>query len=428
MSEMATRPRTPYYAWVLGLGFLTGLIWIFLVRTEPVSDFQYYHEIAAQIARGGQWGDTYTTVGYPIFLALFYHIFGPFVIVAKLVNLALSTLSNLILLKILRKLTLSESARKLIFLLFVFFPMNIYYNSILGSEILFATVLLGIIYLYLSEIRHKYLIIGFLTGLNTMIKPFFPAFFLVILLTELYRSRSLGQSIKKSAIVLLMTVFVLTPWLYRNYQMFGEFSYVSNNGGIVLYLNNNSQNHYGRWMPAENVENSIVTHPDYLQANPVERNKMLTQSAKQWISEHPLTFIHLGFQRLTNTYIIIDDFDSRFAGAALPKLTTLFLVILSELIRAPIFVLGLLGILISSFQYARQILKALIRMNNKSLQKPLPPKAVNAANLFLLLIFWMFTGIYFITEGQSRYAFPVIFILIYFCNLGLARKSRTERN
>lgn len=426
MSEMATKPRSPYYAWTLGLGFLTGLIWIFFVKTEPVSDFQYYHEIAAQIAQGGQWGDTYTSVGYPIFLALFYRVFGPFFIVAKFLNLALSTLNNLILLRILKKLPLSEPIRRRIFFLFVFFPMNIYYNSILGSEILFTTVLLSIISLYLSEIQYKYLLIGLLTGLNSMVKPFFPAFFLVIFLTELYRSQRLGQSIKKSAIIVLMTVIVLTPWLYRNYLLIGEFSYVSNNGGIVLYINNNSQNHYGRWMPAEDVDHSIVTHPDYIQANPVQKNKMLTQSANQWIIEHPLKFIHLGFLRLTQTYIFIDDFNSRFAGASLPKLITLFLGILSELIRAPIFVLGLLGILIHSFQYVRQILKALFRKNQKSLQKSI--KKADPVNIFLLLIFWMFTGVYFITEGQSRYAFPLIFILIYYCNLCLFRNSKTERN
>jgi len=30
------------------------------------------------------------------------------------------------------------------------------------------------------------------------------------------------------------------------------------------------------------------------------------------------------------------------------------------------------------------------------------------------VIFYMFTVIYFVTEGQGRYAFPLIFILVYY--------------
>lgn len=38
---------------------------------------------------------------------------------------------------------------------------------------------------------------------------------------------------------------------------------------------------------------------------------------------------------------------------------------------------------------------------------------INYYTLYIIVLFYMFTGIYFITEGQGRYSFPLIFIIIY---------------
>src|SRR3712207_8168863 len=87
----------------------------------------------------------------------------------------------------------------------------------------------------------------------------------------------------------------------------GQFTFVSNNGGIVLYINNNSQNKWGRWMDASKVENSLVNTKEYKNSNPTKRNHMLADAAKKWIKAHPIGFIILGFKRLINTYFIGDD-------------------------------------------------------------------------------------------------------------------------
>lgn len=126
----------------------------------------YYHELATQIALGGPWGDTYTSVGY--------------------------------------------------LLLFVLFPMNVYYNSLVASEILFTTEFLLILAIYLANGRLMYVWIGVLTGLIAMIKPFFPAFALAVFLIEWVSEREFWGSLQKAGIVFFITFLVLTPWLYRN--------------------------------------------------------------------------------------------------------------------------------------------------------------------------------------------------------------------
>ncbi len=397
---------------ILLLGFILNFFWIMLIKTQPFSDFLYYHELAKQIANGGQWGSTYTTVGYSIVLGFFYKIFGANIETAKYLNLLLSIINSLLVFKILTKMALSKRTRKTILVLFIIFPMNIYYNSILGSEILFTTLLLLIIYVYLADIQHKYLIIGFLTGINTMIKPFFILFFLVILLTELINNKKITSGLIKCLIVLGVSIIAISPWLYRNYKLIGQFTYVSNNSGIVLYINNNSQNKNGGWMPAEEVANSIVNLPEYQLANRTQQNKMLTNAAIQWIKTHPKDFLILGMKRLHRTYFYCypSDVDKTFDGTELTKPFRSLIVFFIESIKEPIYFIGIITIFICS------ILIIFKRLSH-SLLKIISDDYQN--NIFLLLIFYMFTGIYFITEGQSRYSFPLIFIIIYYFSISL---------
>ena len=403
-----TNSLDKYDGYILVLGFIVNLFWILLIKTQPFSDFLYYHELAQQIANGGQWGDTYTTVGYSVILGFFYKIFGAKIEIAKSLNLILSVINSLLVFGILTRMALSKRIRKTILVLFVLFPMNIYYNSILGTEILFTTLLLLILYLYLSDTHYKYWIIGLLTGINTMIKPFFIAFFLVIFLTELITHKKLLSSLKKGLVVLSFTILIISPWLYRNYKLVGEFTYVSNNGGIVLYINNNSQNKQGGWMPAGEVENSLVNLPEYQLANPTQRNKMLTLAAKQWIKTHPQEFLALGIKRLSLTYFWTGDIEYSFYGTNIPLTINLLLILAS--IKIPIFVLGISSIIAFT---------CLIIWRKTGHSARILELGTDKNDIFLMLIFHMFTGVYFITEGQSRYSFPVIFIIIYFFFMGL---------
>ena len=388
-----------YYLLVLAVSLFLGLFWVLLVNTQPVSDFKYYHELAESIADGGQWGDTYTTVGYPVFLAFFYKVFGPSLWVAKGLNLFLSVLNNLLVLAILRRSPLSERGRKVSFALFALFPATVFYNSVVATEILFSTLLFTLTWLYFSGVKHKYVFMGILVGLNTLIKPFFIAYFLVIFFAELLSKRKLQVSLGNAALILSVSMLVLVPWLYRNYLLMGEFTWVSNNGGIVLYINNNSQNQTGMWMPAEEVENSLVKTPEYLAANATEKNKMLSKAAKTWIFNHPEEFVMLGLKRLKNTFGgSVQDLGFAFYGSGWNLQSQESIRLLARIVTTPVYWFGGLSALAFTLRY-------LLRLKREK---------INSLDGYLLILLYMFVGIYFLTEGQSRYAFPTLLIFVYF--------------
>ncbi|CAA7601344.1 Dolichyl-phosphate-mannose-protein mannosyltransferase [Acididesulfobacillus acetoxydans] len=392
---------------------MLSVLWIFLVNTQPFSDFLYYQRIAMNVANGGQWGNTYTTVGYSMILGLFYKLFGSSIMVAKWLNVFLTVVSNLLLYQILKVANVREYGRKIVFVLFVFFPSTIFYNSMVATEIVFTTILLLITYLYIAKYRYRYWFIGLLAGLDTLIKPFFLVFFLVVFLTEYVTGKNnFIKSLKNSLIILCVSIVTITPWLYRNSRLMGEFTYVSNNGGIVLYINNNSQNHTGGWMPAEKVKNSLVLTPEYKRANLTQRNHMLTQAAEKWILSHPRQYVILGLKRLSKTFGPKSELRISFYGAQIPLRVQKLLSSLTTIMRGLFFSAGLITMALASILYIVRLLVSKNRFKNSN-------RGDNLLPAYFTITFLMFFSVYFLTEGQPRYAFPVVFILLYFAYVGL---------
>lgn len=400
--------KANYYKIITVVGIILSLLWIIFVNSQPYSDFSYYNTIAKQVANGGQWGDTYTSVGYSIVLGFIYKIFGSGIMIAKLFNIVLTTLSYVIFYKLLSYIKISEGRKKLIYTLFVLFPSNIFYNSLLGTEILFTTIFLLITMLYFSNIKCKFVIIGILTGINIMIKPFFIIFFLAVLIAEIINRVKLTTAIKNAVIILILSLIVVMPWCYRNTKLIGSPTFVSNNGGIVLYINNNSQNKLGRWMAASDVESSVVKKPEYKRSNATEKSKMLSTAAKKWIVSHPVQFVKLGAKRLVNTYLVPDDINFTFYEAGLSTGAKSILFSIYSIIKYIIFIPAIIIMLILSVKVIGDLIKK---------------KIVDRFTSYGLICFYMFSCTYFVTEGQGRYSFPVIFIIIYFFTYIFYRKS-----
>ncbi|MGE5629430.1 MAG: hypothetical protein ACM3X7_15175 [Solirubrobacterales bacterium] len=390
-----------YYKAVLILGLILAVLWVTFVNTKPFSDFLYYYNVALNVYNGLTWGNTYTAVGYSIVLGFLFKIFGTNFLVAKIFNIVLYVISNVLFLELLDKTKFKNTDKKIMFTLFVFFPNNICYTSIVGTELLFTTITLLVTVIYFSRLKYKYAVLGILVGLNTMIKPFFIIFFLLIFIVELLSIKKLLVPLRNSIIVLIFCCIAIAPWVYRNTKMMGQFTFVSNNGGIVLYINNNSQNNLGRWMAASDVENSIVKTDEYKNANMTEQNKMLSNAAKKWIVSHPKEFISLGITRLENTYFKGDDISYTYNEAGLSESFKTLLYNLTDKVRKIIFKPAILCLAV----YSVIILKSIFNMKTNEL---------NVFNLYTTILFYMFTSVYFITEGQGRYAFPLIFIFVYY--------------
>lgn len=389
-----------YYFVAAFLGLILMVIWCSIVQAKPFSDFKYYYELAIQISKGGPWGDTYTTVGYPIILGLIFKICGASVLVGQIFNIILILINYYLVYLILNKFCENEILKRAIYSITIIFPLNIMYSNLLCTEVIFTTVLLLVTNLYFSDFKFKYIVIGILCGINAMIKPFFIIFFFAIFIVDLISYKSVKKAIVNSLLVILLSLVTVSPWVYRNTKLIGGFTFISNNGGIVMYINNNSQNKNGRWMPVDDVENSIAKTKEYKEANMTEKNKMLSKAAKQWIKNNPKRFIELGFLRLKTTYQDAGDTYYTTYGSQLDNNQKFKTYLLATGFKIAMFYPAILFILIYSVYI-------LVYMILKKFEK------INKNLLYSTVLFYMFTFVYFITEGQPRYSFPLTFFMIY---------------
>lgn len=389
-----------YYLIISLIGIILSIIWCNFVKAEPFSDFKYYYELARNISQGKPWGNTYTTVGYSIVLGGIFKVFGDSLFVAKTFNLVVILFNYYLVYSILNKLNMEETIKRIIFTMFILFPLNIMYSSVLATEPLFTTILLLTTNIYFSETKFKYVYIGILTAFNSMIKPFFIIFFFAILIVDLITLWDIKKALFNSLTVLIISLISISPWIYRNTKYVGQPTFISNNGGIVLYINNNSQNKTGMWMDVNNVENSVAKKEEYKKANMTEKNKMLSKAAKQWIKENPKRFVQLGFLRIGVTYVLADDayYTTYASGISESFKNNVFVGV--NVIKFIIFLLAIIFILL----YSIYIIADIIKYKGRNIDKGL---------LYALVVFYMFTCVYFITEGQGRYSFPLIFFMIY---------------
>lgn len=393
--------KSSKYYFIIGvIGLILSIVWCSIVSPKPFSDFEYYYNLAIDIANGKPWGDTYTSVGYPIALGFLFKIFGASTLVAKIFNIVLTVIDYYLVYSILNKIEINEISKKFIFTIFVLFPINIYYNNLVATEIIFTTMVLLVTNVYLSDIRYKYIILGILIGLNTIVKPFFICICFGFFLVDSIISKKIIKSLLNSLIAFIISAIVIAPWCYRNTKLAGELTFVSNNGGIVLYINNNSQNNVGAWMPAEDVENSIVKTEEYKNSSMTKKNKMLSKAAKKWIKDNPKRFMELGFLRLANTYGSAGDYYYTTYEAGLNYNQESIVKDIANMVKIIIFYPGILFILL----YSIYILINLIKRTTEN---------IDSFMLYCCVIFYMFTCVYFITEGQPRYSFPLTFFMIY---------------
>ncbi|MHC1683179.1 MAG: hypothetical protein AB6733_09560 [Clostridiaceae bacterium] len=409
-----------YYLNIYIFSLIIGIALMILINTQPFSDFQYYYNLASQIGDNQSFGNTYTSIGYSIILGYIFKITGSSIIIAKLFNLVLYSILGILAYLIIKNIPLPERKRRIFYSLYMLFPTNLIYLNLLGSEILFTLILMVLVYIYMiKEFKYKNITVGLIVGLGTIIKPFFIIFPFVILVYRMIIKEPLKKSIVDLIITLIVLCTVVSPLIIRNTLYNNKLTFVSNNGGIVLYINNNSENTLGRWMRAEDVADSVVLKEEYINADMTEKNKMLSTAAKQWIKSHPIDFLELGTKRILNTYLAPDDIFYIFNGTkfqiqftsisdyfgyiknnfSVYTMVNLILVFVTAIFKIVVFLPALIYMVYLTIKNLINIIKG---------------KKVDSTLILFLGTFYMFTIIYFVTEGQGRYAFPLNFIFIYY--------------
>lgn len=222
-------------AWVISLG-----IWFLDPYShEPRKDSLQYHNIAKNLVATGSyslaedapWVPTgHRTPGYPAFLALFYSIAGPNVLVVKFAQTFFAPLCCLLVYTIgieafgCRRVALCASA------IVATSPPILAYHNHLATEGLYAVLLLaGTVSAYRWNRSDSYswpIVTGLFMGLLAIVKP--EAALISLPISFVIGLNSMSWRVLRQIVIAgLCALAFIGPWIIRNRAVFGEYCLLS---------------------------------------------------------------------------------------------------------------------------------------------------------------------------------------------------------
>jgi 4-amino-4-deoxy-L-arabinose transferase-like glycosyltransferase len=246
-------------------------------------------------------------VGYPAFLAGIYRVTGDSVPAAKVANAFLGALTVLGVYA-LGALVFGPRAGWAAALILTFFPNQVFFSTLVMSEILSAflllLVLLAVLYLTLDRERARWwgaAVVGLLIGLAALVRGEFLLFFLVPLLPWRLVLGTWRRALGYAGVALAAVALVLTPWTVRNAVRLG-YPVVVSTGAVANLL-------AGHWAGADGTGTFAAGNPiqeEYKGLPNPEREvavyKAHIRKALAWAVRHPWEEITLVPRKLYYLY------------------------------------------------------------------------------------------------------------------------------
>ena len=395
---------------------LTGILlrlWALLgLEVLPISDFEFYYKRAIAFFQGTDFYTPFKPMGYPILLGALFKLVGSTEpIYAKYLNLVFGGLTLISSGVLAYQLRLSPSKRVLLVSIAAFFPMSVFYVTILGVET--ATVFLLFLMLNFLVWDHKWLSwipIGIIAGLLSTLKSFFILIPFGILVVYWLVKKNRKEMWQGTAVVGAAFLLTVLPFTVKNYQSTEHFMLVPTNQNIVLFVNNNAENFHGGFIPFANVkptepllndlEAQGYSYPPTsgMLASNVDTYKyhaVLRFEAMRWIRYHFGSFVQLSFLRLGRVFYMDDslyfplfqyqDVENSHPLKVLRMTSDIAYYALSTLL------------LLYLAQHAKNLLRALFSTQQRM--------SVFSAIIFVFSVLSL--AVYAVGEGQGRYFFSL---------------------
>ena len=240
---------------------------------------------------------------YPLFLfsiKIFFNSLEPFLWSIQFIQLLLGVISIYLTNKILLQF-FSEKLSAIGTLIFSLFPMNVYAVSQISSIILQIFLLNVFLYSYIKlfkKITNKHIIIfSIFSGLLILLRG---EYFIFVILSLIYLYLNQKQIIK-ILIISMVTLLIVSPYLYRNYNIFGVIT-ITKSAGYNLLKGNHPRTKVegvGMFSNIEKVIPEVKTQLEDLKSKGPAQNydllqdKILMEQAVIFIKDNPLRYINL---------------------------------------------------------------------------------------------------------------------------------------
>jgi 4-amino-4-deoxy-L-arabinose transferase-like glycosyltransferase len=325
--EPARRPLHRSILFIVLVAFLLRLAVITVGHTYRITPrrdhFQYGWEmgrLARSIAMGrGFSSPTDLPTGpsawapplYPYILAGVFKLFGVYSVLSAWViltfNSVFASLTCLTLYRIAERIYGISVARGTawtwaVFPYAIYWPVRVVWETSLTAFLLSLALLLTLRMADEPPRHRDWILFGLLWGVmaltNTAVLSMLP-FCLVWLLYRLPRNR---KQFVGTALCVLTVVLVMSPWLVRNYEVFGKFIFIRDNLPLEMYEANNDQS-AGLWTRNEHPGNNPEAMRRFQQSGELSFMNEKRQEVREFIHEHPGRFLWFTMERAVYFWI-----------------------------------------------------------------------------------------------------------------------------
>lgn|GEM_PF-1373407 len=314
---------------------------------------------------------------YPYFLMMVYYLFGQNLLMARLMQAVTGALTSVIVFKT-GETMFDRRTGALAGIFYAGYTASWALGDMLLSENLFTLLMLISVYLMIKiaaasspagnyfsstgggDFPHPEAVIqenspaispwiifwaGIFAGLaaltRTSFTPFIP-FVLISIIVLKFKSPKIVSRFALMTLIFLMTVL---PWMLRNYYTHGVFT-MNPKSGSDFYL----YNHSGLRYIINNYEDtSLIIEQEGWKWSEVEKGRVGSQLAVEWIKTHPLLFIAKGCRMMMNIWGFDRDYlwwyiagtygrDPVWLSALLAGLTNFAFIIIAPLAVAGFFI------------------------------------------------------------------------------------------
>jgi 4-amino-4-deoxy-L-arabinose transferase-like glycosyltransferase len=251
--------------------------------------------------------------GYSIFfLAPLYLITGSNVLAGQGLNILLSLIVILLIVKIGERYFSKQAGLIGGFLFSVYPPLIAYSGELLPAIPFTFLLILGVWLLIKSASRESkklVFLVGIIIGMASLTKStatFLPVFFVPFLYFSF--GKNLKETLKYFLLIVLGLLIVVTPYTLRNYLVFGRFLYNRDDGGLNLWAGS-----YTPW-DGKFWGNDAFPLPELTKGlGKFEADKKLKELALKNIKENPFGVLKVWFKK-PSRMLFTPEFDSVISG------------------------------------------------------------------------------------------------------------------
>jgi len=244
INSISGKPYTLIFTVLLALGFRLIILSIFqndhlssnaTLSFLPFSDALLKGDNLVQASRHFS---SFTAPLYAIFVAIIFLIFGKSFTALYIIQILLDSSVCLVLFYIGKKV-FNPTVGAIAGAIYAVYPMAAIVTSSVGDEVLFTfffvIFILFTIELIDSPSKHKFATCGVILGLATLTRSTTQAFPFVFVLFFLFIHGFNKKTIINLSLFFVCFLSLISPWIYRNYIVYGSLIPVALNGTPVLH-------------------------------------------------------------------------------------------------------------------------------------------------------------------------------------------------